>query len=98
MVIYSQYLFDVVETNSKMKADNVSFLCSPPKTFFIDYSYSSDTHLYWVSWKDMFENVSYLRNTKFHKLYFLSCLLLFTSGKITLHVLFFQDCKKILVC
>lgn len=100
MIIYFKCLFDVVEANSKMKANNLPFLCSPPKTFFIDHSYSSDAHLHWVSWKDMFENVFFWWGVdiKFHRLYILchSPSFYFMSGKITLHVILSQDCEKYL--
>lgn len=50
----------------KMKASRPPFLCSIPKTCSIDHGYSPDTHLHWASWKDMFENVFPLKETKFH--------------------------------
>ena len=83
--------------NSKMKANNLPFLCSPPKSFSIDHSYSLATHLHRASWKDMLENVFPLRDMQFHMLYILSPppLLCFMSGKITLHVLSSQTVKNI---
>lgn len=71
MVIYFKCLFDVVETNSKMKANNLSFLCSSPKTLPIDHSHSPATHLHGASCKDMFENVFPLKDIQFHMLYIL---------------------------
>lgn len=50
----------------KMKASSPPFLYSLPKTCSTDHSYSPDTHLHWASWKDMFENVFPLKETKFH--------------------------------
>lgn len=47
--MYFKYLFDVVEMNSKMKANNLPFLCSPPKSFSIDHSHSLTTHLHRAS-------------------------------------------------
>lgn len=56
----------MVETNSKMKANDLPFLCSPSKPFSTDHSCSPDMHLHWVSWKDTFENGFSLREMKFH--------------------------------
>ena len=83
--------------NSEMKANNPPFLCSPPKSFSIDHSYSLATHLHRASWKDMLENVFPLRDMQFHMLYILSPLplLCFMSGKITPHVLSSQTVKNI---
>lgn len=98
MVIYFKCLFDVVEANSKMKANNSISLFSSQNLLHWSH-YSSDTHLHWVSWKDMFENGFFWwgEDTNFHMLYFMPLsLTLFYEWQITPHVLLSQDCEKYL--
>lgn len=99
MVIYFKYLFDVVEANSKMKANNLPFLCSPPKTFFIDHI----IHLTLIytgcpektCLKMFFFGGGRIQIFTCYILCFSSSLY-FMSGKITLHVLLSQDYEKYL--
>lgn len=62
------YLFDVVETNSKMKAN--FFVLLPKLSHLITATYLKLTYgSYWQSWKDMFENVFFEQSKVSHAVY-----------------------------